>query len=85
MQKKTMPSGVSQLKRRPRRKKPCPLCVDKVFILDYKDLNRFRRFITDRGKIIPKRNSGSCAKHQRMLAESIKRSRFIGLIPYCID
>jgi len=85
VQKKNNSSANVQLKRKPRRKKACPLCVDKVFVLDYKDLNRLSRFITDRGKIVPKRNSGACAKHQRMVAESVKRSRFIGFIPYCID
>lgn len=81
MQKK----NVSQVKRRPRRRKPCPFCVDKLSIIDYKDIFRLKRFITDRGKIVPKRNSGSCAKHQRKLATAIKRSRYIGFLPYCVD
>jgi small subunit ribosomal protein S18 len=48
-------------------------------------LFRFKRFITDRGKIVPKRNSGMCAKHQRVLSEAVKRARYMGLVPYCID
>jgi small subunit ribosomal protein S18 len=73
------------IKRRSRRRKVCIFCVEKKDIVDYKDLDFYRRFITDRGKIVPKRNSGICAKHQRCLANTIKRARFIGLIPYCVD
>ncbi len=74
-----------QIRRRTKRKKVCQCCVDKIYAMDYKDTSRFKRFLTERGKIVPKRNSGTCAKHQRMLAEAIKRARFIGLIPICID
>ena len=73
------------VKRRIKRRKVCHYCVDKVFALDYKEVDKFRRFITDRGKIVPKRNSGMCARHQRVVAQAIKRARFIGLIPFCID
>ena len=73
----------TRVKRRKRR--PCPFCVDKIHVLDYKDVGRLRRFISDRGKIAPRRNSGVCAKHQRVLAEAVKRSRFIGFLPHCID
>ncbi|MGE4170482.1 MAG: 30S ribosomal protein S18 [Candidatus Margulisiibacteriota bacterium] len=75
----------SHLKRRVKRRKPCLFCVDKVDVVDYKDTPRYRRFVTDRGKIFPRRNSGMCAKHQRALAEAIKRARYIGLLPFCID
>lgn len=75
----------ARIKTRFRRRRVCSLCVDKVEIVDYKDLIRIKRFITDRGKIVPKRNSGVCAKHQRQVAEAIKRARFIGLVPHCID
>jgi small subunit ribosomal protein S18 len=74
-----------QIKHRSNRRRPCPFCVAKMEQLDYKEVYRFKRFITDRGKIVPKRNSGMCAKHQRMLAEAIKRARYIGLVPYCVD
>ncbi|MCP4049161.1 MAG: 30S ribosomal protein S18 [bacterium] len=73
------------LKRKSRRKKVCVFCVDKCNVLDYKDTGRFKRFLTDRGKIYPRRNSGICAKHQRMLATAIKRARIICLIPHCVD
>ncbi len=74
-----------QVKRRAKRKKVCAFCADKIIILDYKDTPRFKRFITERGKIYPRRNSGLCAKHQRVLANAIKRARYIGLVPYCVD
>jgi len=73
------------IKRRTKKRRVCAFCVDKVDVLDYKDLSKFRRFVTDRGKIVPRRNSGICAKHQRALAEAIKRARFIALLPYCVD
>ena len=65
--------------RRPRGRKPrrkvCQFCVDKVEHIDYKDLARLRRFVTERGKILPRRMSGNCAKHQRQLSIAIKRAR----------
>ena len=70
--------------RRPRRK-VCSFCVDKVEFIDYKDINRLRRFTNERGKIAPRRMSGNCAKHQRQLSESIKRARVVALLPYIID
>jgi len=59
--------------------------VDKVEHIDYKDLNRLRRFITERGKILPRRISGSCAKHQRQLTLAIKRSRNVALLPFTLE
>ncbi|MGI6004183.1 MAG: 30S ribosomal protein S18 [Christensenellales bacterium] len=70
--------------RRPRRK-VCAFCVDKVSDIDYKDLNRLRRFLTERGKIMPRRMSGSCAKHQRQLAMAIKKARVVALLPYTME
>jgi len=65
------------------RKKFCRLCVDKVTsIVDYKDVRRLEAFIKERGKIVSTRISGNCAKHQRMVAEAIKKARFLSLIPY---
>jgi len=64
------------------RKKFCRLCVDKVKSLDYKDARRLEAFIKERGKIVSKRISGNCAKHQRMVAEAIKKARFMSLLPY---
>ena len=70
--------------RRPR-KKVCSFCVDKVDHIDYKDAGKLRRFITERGKILPRRISGNCAKHQRDLTTAIKRARFMALLPYVSD
>jgi small subunit ribosomal protein S18 len=64
------------------RKKFCRFCVDKVQSIDYKDVKRLEAFITERGKILSSRISGNCAKHQRRIAEAIKKARFISLIPY---
>jgi small subunit ribosomal protein S18 len=70
--------------RRPKRK-VCAFCADKNAVIDYKDTARLRRFISERGKILPRRMSGTCAKHQRELAMSIKRARVVALLPYVTD
>ena len=64
------------------RKRFCRLCVDKTKSLDYKDFKRLEAFMKERGKMVSPRYSGNCAKHQRMVAEAIKKARFISLIPY---
>ena len=69
---------------RPRRK-ICAFCADKSKSIDYKDVNKLRRFLTERGKIQPRRTSGVCAKHQRQLAMAIKRARVMALLPYTQD
>ncbi len=69
----------------PRRRKSCIFCADKVEAIDYKDPNKLKKFVTERGKILPRRISGSCAKHQRVLTTAIKRSREIALMPYTAD
>jgi small subunit ribosomal protein S18 len=68
-----------------RRQKVCKYCVDKIEVVDYKDVKRLRGFITDRGKIIPRRISGNCALHQRQLTTAIKRARSIALLPFAAD
>ncbi len=70
--------------RRPRRR-VCAFCVDKMDEIDYKDIARLRRYMTERGKIMPRRMSGTCAKHQRQLAMAIKRARVMALLPYTAD
>ena len=70
--------------RRPKRK-VCSFCVDKVDYIDYKDVAKLRRFTTERGKILPRRISGTCAKHQRKLTTSIKRARAIALLPFTAE
>lgn len=67
------------------RKKVCIFCVEKVDELDYKDVAKLRKFITEKGKILPRRMSGVCAKHQRMVATAVKRARVMALIPYRAD
>jgi small subunit ribosomal protein S18 len=64
------------------RKKVCKFCGEKVKSIDYKDTMRIAKFVTERGKIIPSRISGNCAKHQRMLARAIKKARLAAFIPY---
>lgn len=67
------------------RKKSCSFCVDKVSAIDYKDINRLRRYVTERGKILPRRISGNCARHQRQLTRAIKRARNIALLPFTAE
>ena len=64
------------------KRRVCSFCVDHVDYIDYKDLPRLRRYISDRARIEPKRKSGTCAKHQRVLATAIKRARHIALLPF---
>lgn len=67
------------------RRKVCGFCVDKLDHIDYKDAMKLRKYITERGKIMPRRMSGVCAKHQRELAIAIKRARTVALLPYVSD
>jgi len=67
------------------RKKVCPLCGDKNLVLDYKDAEQMRKFINERGKILPRRVTGACAKHQREITLAVKRARHIAIIPYTED
>ncbi len=63
-------------------RKSCDLCDDDVETVDYKDPDLLDRFLTDRGKILPRRATGACTRHQRQVAEAVKRARFLALIPY---
>ena len=76
-----------KMKPRPRksRRKVCGFCVGKVEHIDYKDTARLRKYVSERGKIMPRRMSGVCAKHQRELAIAIKRARIVALLPYVAD
>ena len=67
------------------RRRVCAFCVDKVTDIDYKDIGRLRRFVSDRGKIEPRRKTGTCAKHQRVLSEALKRARHLALLPYTAE
>ncbi len=77
----------SDTRRRPYilRRRKCRFCTDKTLKIDYKDCQLLRRLTTERGKIIPSRISGTCAKHQRRVATAIKRARNIGLLPYLAE
>lgn len=69
----------------PRNRKSCNFCANGVTKVDYKELNILQKYITDRGKILPRRISGNCAKHQRSLTKAIKRARNLALLPFKID
>jgi small subunit ribosomal protein S18 len=64
------------------RRKVCRLCVNKIHSMDYKDVDMLKRFVTDRGKILPRRMTGTCAKHQRIVSAAVKRARMVALLPY---
>lgn len=72
-------------KNRKTRKKVCTFCQDKVELIDYKDIGKLRKYITERGKILPRRITGNCAKHQRQLTVAIKRARQVALLPYTTE
>ena len=67
------------------RKKVCSFCVDRVEVIDYKDVAKLRKFISERAKILPRRVTGTCAAHQRELTTAIKRARYVALLPYVAD
>ena len=67
------------------RKKVCAFCVDKVEAIDYKDVQKLRKFTSDRAKILPRRVTGTCARHQSELTTAIKRARIVALLPYTSD
>ena len=68
-----------------RRRKVCQFCADKSIIIDYKDVDRLQNFVTERGKILPRRITGTCAKHQRQITTAVKRARIVALLPYTAD
>ena len=71
--------------RKPAKKKVCAFCQDKSIVIDYKDVARLRRFVTEKGKILPRRQTGVCSAHQRELALAIKRARVMALLPFQAD
>ncbi len=70
---------------RKQRKKVCVLCSDKEFNLDYKNIEQLKKFVNEKGKILPRRTTGACAKHQRDITLAIKRARHIAILPYAQD
>ena len=67
---------------RPRKKKVCYFCTNKIDVIDYKDVKTLQRYVSERGKILPRRVTGACAKHQRKVALQVKRARAVALMPY---
>ena len=84
---KSEQAGAAPMRRRPmhRRKKVCVFCAEKDQVIDYKDVNLLRKYISERGKILPRRITGNCAKHQRELTVALKRARQIALIHYVVE
>lgn len=72
-------------KRGRRKKRVCTFCAEKVNDVDYKDIPKLKKFVSERGKILPRRITGNCAKHQRVLTVAIKRARHVALMPYVQD
>ena len=68
-----------------RRRKVCQFCADKTETIDYKDVEQLKKYVTERGKILPKRITGTCAVHQREVTKAIKRARIVALLPYTAD
>lgn len=79
-----MENNERPMRRKPR-KKVCHFCVDRVEVIDYKDIARLRKFVSERAKILPRRVTGTCAAHQRELTTAIKRARYVALLPYTTD
>lgn len=76
------PVGAKKPFKRVPRRKVCVFCQEKVEVIDYKDVNRLKKFVTESGKMLPRRMSGNCAKHQRELSKAIKRARIAALLPF---
>ena len=83
MERETRPERPARDNRR--RRKVCQFCVDKVEFIDFKDTAKLRKYTSDRGKILPRRMTGTCAMHQRQLTTAIKRARHVALLPYTAD
>jgi small subunit ribosomal protein S18 len=76
--------AAAKKERRPKRK-VCNFCAEKQAAVDYKDVSRLRKFVSERGKILPRRISGNCAKHQRLLTVAVKRARVIAFLPFVAE
>lgn len=79
--------GDMRMRRRPirRRRKVCAFCEDDKLVIDFKDVNTLKKYISERGKILPRRITGSCAKHQRSVTLAVKRARHVALLPYTVE
>lgn len=79
--------GDMRMRRRPirRRRKVCAFCEDDKLVIDFKDVNTLKKYISERGKILPRRITGNCAKHQRAITLAVKRARHVALLPYTVE
>ena len=82
---KRKPKKPGDKKKKVYKKKPCRFCMDKIKAIDYLDYQKFQKLITERGKIMPSRITGTCAKHQRQLARAIKKCRVLAILPFMAD
>ena len=82
---KRKPKKDGDKKKKIYKKKPCRFCMDKIEAIDYLDYQKFQKLLTERGKIMPSRITGTCAKHQRQLAVAIKKARVLALLPFVAD
>ena len=82
---KKKPKRNGEKKKKILKKKPCRFCMDKIVSIDYLDYQKFQKLLTERGKIMPSRITGTCAKHQRQLATAIKKARIAALLPFVSD
>lgn len=80
-----MPNVRRNTRQRKMKKKVCAFCMDKAEAIDYKDISKLKKYVTERGKILPRRISGNCAKHQRELTIAVKRARNVALLPYTTE
>jgi small subunit ribosomal protein S18 len=80
-----MPNVRRNTRQRKMKKKVCAFCMDKAESIDYKDIAKLKKYVTERGKILPRRISGNCAKHQRELTVAVKRARNVALLPYTTE
>ncbi|MBP5308604.1 MAG: 30S ribosomal protein S18 [Clostridia bacterium] len=80
MEEKT--AAVKKPVKRIQKKKVCAFCVEKSAFIDYKDVNKLKKFVTEKGKMLPRRMTGTCSEHQRHLAEAIKKARVMALLPF---
>lgn len=78
-------AAAAKNRRNKKKKRVCAFCADNIDRIDYKDVARLRKYITERGKILPRRITGNCARHQRQLTKAIKRARQIALLPYTVE
>jgi small subunit ribosomal protein S18 len=81
----TADASTAKNRRNKKKKRVCAFCADNIDRIDYKDVARLRKYITERGKILPRRITGNCARHQRQLTKAIKRARQIALLPYTVE